>query len=145
MSYKVPRSSPFERFDRVAETQPPSGRAFGFAFALLFASIGCLRALHGGEVRWWAVAISATLALTAAVRPALLDPAAAAWTIILRPIQQAVTIAAMAMLFFLVITPAGWLRRLLVHDPLRLRFDARATSYWQKRQTPSAETMTNQF
>jgi hypothetical protein len=77
--------------------------------------------------------------------PALLDPVAAAWTIVLRPMQQAVTIAAMAMLFFLVITPAGWLRRLLVHDPLRLRFDGRATSYWQKRQTPSAETMMNQF
>jgi hypothetical protein len=145
MSYKVLRSSSFERFDRAAETQPPSGRVFGFAFALLFASIGCLRSLHGGKVRWWAVAISAALALTAIVRPTMLDPVAAAWTIVVRPIQQSVTIAAMAMLFFLVITPAGWLRRLLVRDPLRLRSDDSATSYWQKRQTPSAETMMNQF
>lgn len=62
------------------EIEPLSGRLLGFALAVLFASIGCVRMLHGGEARWWAVAISAVLALAAMARPAMLDPLAAGRT-----------------------------------------------------------------
>ena len=104
-----------------------------------------MRVLRGGEVRWWAAAISAALALAAAVHPAMFDRMATAWAKALRPMHRAVTIAAMALLFFLVVTPVGCLRRLLVHDPLRLRFEPNAPSYWQERQAMPPETMTNQF
>ena len=135
----------FERFDRGGEMEPLSARVFGFAFAVLFVSIGCAPALHGGVMRRWAVAIAVALALVAVFRPAILAPLAAAWSRILRPVQSAVTIAVMGLLFFLVITPAGLLRRMLVRDPLRLRFEPGAPSYWQQRQTTTPESMVNQF
>jgi len=138
-------SSSFEQFDRVEEMRPPSGRLFGFALSMLFGLIGLVRLVRGGEVRWWALAISAMLALAAAFHPTSLDPVSKAWTIVLRPVHRAVTIAAMGLLFFLVVTPVSCLRRLLVRDPLRLRFEPNAASYWQERQPTAPETMDNQF
>ena len=75
----------------------------------------------------------------AIVRPAVLDPLAAAWTRVLRPVHGAVTVLAMGLLFYLVITPVGCLRRVLVHDPLRLGFDPRARTYWQERRLALAK------
>jgi hypothetical protein len=51
------------------------------------------------------------------------------------------------LLFFLVVTPTGFLFRLLGKDPLRLAFDAEAGSYWIERRPrgPSPESMRNQF
>jgi hypothetical protein len=53
----------------------------------------------------------------------------------------------MALLFFSTIMPIGLLIRLCGKDPLRLRRDPTATSYWIARETsgPPAETMRNQF
>jgi len=50
-------------------------------------------------------------------------------------------------LFFAVITPMAWIRRALGNDPLRLRFDREARTYWVDRQPPGPppETLTNQF
>jgi hypothetical protein len=51
------------------------------------------------------------------------------------------------LLFFLVVTPTGFLFRLLGKDPLRLAFDAETRSYWIERRPPgpAPETMRNQF
>jgi hypothetical protein len=141
----VSRTAAFEQFDRAQEIRPPSGRLFGIALAVPFALLGGWRALHGGEVRWWALAVSAALLVGALARPRMLDPLAAAWTRLLRPLHAVITIIAMGLLFFLVITPVGWLRRALVHDPLGLRFDPQARTYWRERQPPDPQGMVNQF
>jgi hypothetical protein len=53
----------------------------------------------------------------------------------------------MALLFFSTITPVGFLMRLSGKDPMRLRHDPAATSYWIAREPPGppAESMRNQF
>jgi hypothetical protein len=53
----------------------------------------------------------------------------------------------MAVLYYLVFTPFGLLARLLRKDPLRLRADPQAASYWMERHPPGPppETMANQF
>jgi hypothetical protein len=133
----VRNDSFFERFDRDAEVRPPSGRLFGLALALPFAIAGFRHP--------WAIAVCAVLILTAAVCPELLDPVSAVWTRALRPVRQASTVLAMALLFFLVVTPVGVLHRLLVRDPLRLRFDRDRASYWLPREPVLPQTMLNQF
>jgi hypothetical protein len=135
----------FEAFDRAEEMRPPSGRVFGWAMALPFVLIAFAPARHGGAIRWWAGGVAGALVLTALVRPAVLDPLSAAWTTLLRPARQATTIVAMGLLFFLVMTPAGFLRRMLVRDPLRLRRDPAAATYWQTRQPSPPAGMKNQF
>ena len=53
----------------------------------------------------------------------------------------------MAVLFFAVVTPTGLAMRLAGKDPLRLRFDRRAASYWIHRSPPGPEpeTMKRRF
>ena len=94
------RAAAFEEFDRSGEFRPPSARLFGIALAVPFALLGGVRALRGGQVRWWALGISAALLLLALVRPAMLAPLAAAWTRLSRPLNRAITILVMGLLFY---------------------------------------------
>ena len=58
-----------------------------------------------------------------------------------------VTPVVMILLFYLTVTPTAILMRLFGKDPLRLRFDRAAKSYWIERVPPgpAPETMRNQF
>jgi len=54
---------------------------------------------------------------------------------------------ALAILFYGVVTPTGLLMRLFGKDPLRLRFDREAKSYWIAREPPgpAPESLKDQF
>jgi hypothetical protein len=145
----TPLSGPaiHEQFDRSAEPRPASDRAFGLGLSLPLALLGSVRWLRGGEPRWWALGASLLLAFVAIARPSLLHPLALVWTRGLRPVHRAVTLAVMGLFFILAITPVGLLRRLLVRDPLQLRIDPAAPTYWRDRRPPgpAPESMSNQF
>jgi hypothetical protein len=53
----------------------------------------------------------------------------------------------MGLLFFVAVTPTALIMRLAGKDPLRLRFDPEARTYWIDRRPPGPEpqTMRNQF
>jgi len=53
----------------------------------------------------------------------------------------------LGLVFLLVFTPAGLIMRVLGKDPLKLRFDRRAASYWELRkdQDRSPERMERMF
>jgi hypothetical protein len=53
----------------------------------------------------------------------------------------------MGLLFYFTVTPIGLIMRALGKDPLRLRFDRGARTYWIDRQPPGPEpeTMRQQF
>ena len=125
-----------------------SDRLFGLMFTGFFA----LLALHG----WWRagrswpieLAITATLSGPALLQPTLLRWPNRAWTrlgFLLR--GSIVTPLIMALLFFLVITPAGLLMRMVGKDSLRLRGPRQGDSYWVVRDPPgpSGESMNEQF
>jgi len=136
-----------ERFDRAEGPHALSSRPLGLAFATVFALIGCSPLLHRGSVRWWAVGVSVGFATAALIFPALLNPLARVWTKVAAVLNRVLTLVAMALLFFLVITPAGLIRRIFVSDPLRCRIDPNAGSYWIERQPPgpAPDSMVNQF
>lgn len=135
----------WEQFEQTEEAAPPSGRWLGFALALLLGWIGLAPARHGGHPYVWALIVSAALVLVAIFLPGWLHPAGAAWWRLLRPVRRAIAASTMALLFFLVITPASWLRRLFARDPLGLRCDPAAPTYWRTRQPISPEAMKHQF
>ena len=141
------RVSLHEDLDRKQEGQGSSDRAFGIVFCLFFALVGLspLRAHH--PVRSWALALSAIFLVIALVQPVWLAPLNRVWTKLGLLLGRVVSPVITALLFYLLITPLAILFRLLKKDPLHLRSDSAARSYWIERHPPGPppETMANQF
>ena len=124
-----------------------SERTFGVAFAVVFTAIGLFPLLGGGAPRAWALTIAGVLLALALVKPALLAPLNRAWFRVALVLQQGVSLLAMGILFYGVVTPTGLIMRGLRKDLLRLRYDRQASSYWIHRDPPGppADSMEQQF
>jgi hypothetical protein len=124
-----------------------SNRSFGFVFAVVFLIVAAWPLFSKEPPRWWALAISAAFALIAALRPALLEALNRWWTKLGLVLAAIVSPIALGILFYGIVTPLGALSRLLGKDPLRLKRDASAPSYWLPREPPGPPptSMTNQF
>lgn len=59
-------------------------------------------------------------------------------SVLTRIVGTLVTWVLLAPLFYLVITPFGWLRRRGAHDPLHRQFDAKLETYWSRREDGKA-------
>lgn len=56
------------------------------------------------------------------------------WIYAVFPIGWVISHLAMAVIYFLVITPTGLFMRLLGHDPMQRKLDRSAGSYWHRRE-----------
>jgi hypothetical protein len=124
----------------------PSDRSFGLVFAGFFGFLGVL-ALWRGHGPWpvWIVLCAAFVGL-ALLTPALLGPFNRLWMRLGRLLSRIVNPIVMTVLFFGVVTPVGWLMRLTGKDPLRLKFEPRAETYWITRTAlDRVSSMRNQF
>jgi hypothetical protein len=81
------------------------------------------------------------------VKPVWLNPLTRYWTKLGVLMGRIVAPVVTAVLFYAVVTPTALLFRLLGKDPLRIRLEPGALSYWIERTPPgpAPETMTNQF
>ena len=136
-----------EDFARDDKVEGSSDRSFGFVFAAVFTLIGLWPLMGGGQVRIWALGIAAAFAVVVLARPGLLAPLNRLWTRFGLLLHKVVSPLIMGMLFYLTVTPIGLLMRAFGKDPLRLRPDPDAASYWIERDPPgpAPETMKNQF
>ena len=129
------------------EVKMGSERSFGLVFAGFFALVG-FWPLFGGEApRNWALGLGVLFLLLAFAAPKLLTPLNKVWFKFGLLLHHIVNPLIMALMFFVVITPIGLLMRLSGKDPLRLRFDREAKSYWIPRDPPgpAPESLKNQF
>jgi hypothetical protein len=94
----------------------------------------------------WTLAATALLAL-AVFAPPLLGPLNRAWRWLSLQLSRIVNPIIMCVMFFVVLTPIGIVMRLAGNDPLRLRLDPQAPSYWLPRATENERqtSMTRQF
>jgi hypothetical protein len=129
------------------EMRGSSDRSFGFLAAAAFSVVALLPFVRGGEVRWWALAAAAALAGLALIRPALLAPLNRLWLRFGLLAGRVTNPLIMALVFFLLITPMALIMRLRGKDPLRLRPDHDAATYWIERVPPgpAPASMTRQF
>jgi hypothetical protein len=129
------------------EVKIGSERSFGLVFAGFFALVG-LWPLFGGETpRLWALGLGGVFLLLAFLAPKTLAPFNRLWFRFGLLLHKIVNPLVMALMFFVVIMPIGLLMRLVGKDPLRLRFDREAKSYWIPRDPPGPppESLKNQF
>lgn len=134
----------------LSRSQPVAGssdRAFGAVIAgvLLVVALAPLR--HAHAPRSWAFVLSGAFALIAILKPALLATPNRLWTRLGVLLGKVVSPIALGILLYAVLTPVALLLRLTGQDPLRLKLDRDAGSYWIAREPPgpSPDSMTNQF
>lgn len=137
-----------ESLDRDAEVVGSSDKGFGLTFAAVFLLLaGADFWLWGARWTGLWLALSAIFAIVSWSRPTLLNPLNRAWTRFGMLLYVVVNPIVMAAIFFVAFVPIGMLMRALGKDPLRLRWDPRAGSYWVARDPPGPDPkgMTNQF
>lgn len=136
-----------EDLGRSQSVPEASERAFGAVMTAALAVAGLLPLAQGGRARLWALAAGAAFLLLAGVRPVLLRPLNRVWQAIGRGLHRIVSPLVLGAVLYLVITPVALLMRLAGKDPLRLRWDPRADSYWIPRDSPGPGpgSMKNQF
>lgn len=123
-----------------------SDRAFGLWFGALAAAAALLAAWKGRESALGWGAVAALFVATAFLAPALLGPLNRGWHHLGLLLSRLTTPIVMGVLFFVVLTPVGVIMRGFGKDPLRLRFDRGASSYWLIRPNHNRPTsMTRQF
>ncbi len=141
------RPATHERLASDDETKGSSDRAFGLVFGAVFTIAGLWPLTGGGPVRIWALGLAIAFFLAAAAYPRLLAPLNRIWTRLGSFLHCIANFVILTLLFYLVIAPMGLALRLLGKDPLRLRFEPGARSYWIERRPPgpAPETIERQF
>ena len=124
-----------------------SDRSFGLVFATVFAVYGGWPLWSGSAPRYWAIAIACAFLAAAVFLPWTLRPLNALWLKFGALLHRVVTPVVMGVVFFATVVPTGLIMRALGKDPLRLKRDREATSYWIERQPPGPDpqTMIRQF
>jgi hypothetical protein len=130
------------------ERASSSDRSFGLVFAILFAVLALTPMAEGsGNVDLRAAAGAGGFLLAGLLRPTLLRPLNRIWLGLGLVLHRILAPVMMTVLYLLAIVPLGLVLRAAGKDPLRLRRDPAASSYWISRDPrgPAADTMRNQF
>ncbi len=107
----------------------PSDRKFGWTFTGLFLLIGLL-------AHPWMMALAALTAAVTLARAHWLAPLNRAWMRFGELLHAVVSPVVMAIMFYGVFTPMGFVMRRFGWDAMRRTWDPQAETYWQKREPP---------
>jgi hypothetical protein len=112
---------------------------------LLAALLGWWRDLPPG----WAIVIAAfgtVVFVLSLIGDAFVRPVYVGLTLVTLPIGWVLSYVVLGVVYFLVLTPIGLVSRLFGYDPLRLRRDPDAESYWTPHEPPGdVKRYFNQF
>jgi hypothetical protein len=136
-----------ENYARDDAVQRPPDRQFGLVFTIVFALVAVAPTIRGHPVRWWSAVLAAGFLVVTLVAPRVLAPLNRVWLWIGLLLHTCVSPIVLGLVFFSTVTPIGVLLRAVGKDPLRLRFDSEAPTYWIERRPPgpAGHSMPNQF
>lgn len=123
------------------DTEAPraSNRSVGVVLAIVFALIGAWPVLSDAPLRTWALAVAAGLLVLALVLPRALTPVAWLWLGLGAVLHRLVSPLILGLLYIIAVIPTGLYLKISGKDPLRLKWDPHATSYWIDRDPPGPE------
>ena len=134
-----------ESFEHVSEAKAGSARSFGFVFVAVFLLVGLWPIFHGEPVRVLAVVSAVVLSAIALLVPRWLEPLNVAWMRFGLMLGALVSPVILALLFYAVFAPVGFVMRLFGKDSLHRRFEADTATYWIERRPTGDQSMRNQF
>jgi Saxitoxin biosynthesis operon protein SxtJ len=142
--------STHEDFSRREEVKGSSDRGFGLTVGGILLLIAAVRTwLHAGygTIELALAGVGIVLAALGLIAPASLATLNRAWTKLGLIMFKVVNPIVLGLIFLTTIVPVGLMMRLVGYDPLRLKRDPQASTYWVKREPPgpAPETMKQQF
>lgn len=136
-------------FFRSGFTDPENrkrGQSLGLGLGLALAVTAAIAASQGRMERMQTAALaSAVLLSLGLLLPGALYPVAAAFEGLFKLITRVTMYVLLVLTFYLVFAPVGIVLRLLGKDPLELRLDPSAKSYWAHRKPNPPERAERQF
>jgi hypothetical protein len=138
-----------EDFSRADEVKSGSDRGFGLTVGGILLLIALVRAyFYGlGWVQYGLGGIGVALLVLGLFAPGSLRGLNRAWMKLGLILFKVVNPIVLALIYGTTMVPIGLVMRAIGHDPLRLKLDPKADSYWIPRDPPgpAPETMINQF
>jgi large-conductance mechanosensitive channel len=120
-----------------------SNRSFGIVFFVVFLLIGLYPLLKGGDLKIIPILIAIIFLILGVINSKLLTPLNKFWFKFGLLLGQVISPIVMGVIFFLVVTPIGYLMRFFGKDVLRLK-KTNDSSYWVKKSNLKSK-MKNQF
>jgi len=121
-----------------------SSRNFGIVFFALFLIIGLWPILNDENIRLWSIFISLVFLILALFKSKILSPLNILWSKLGIFLGLIVAPLVMCLIFFLVVTPIGFLMRLIGKDILNLKYNKNINTYWINRDKGNS-SMKRQF
>ena len=121
-----------------------SNRSFGLLFFVVFLIVSLWPLTHEGSIRIWSVIVSAVFLILGLINSRLLTPLNVLWFKFGMILGAIISPIVMGIVFFLVVTPTGFILRIMGKDILNKKYDKEKETYWIKRNA-SIGTMKRQF
>jgi hypothetical protein len=126
--------SEYQRLDRSSRAL----RRFGFTVGLVILCLGVVLWWQQHRAGFFLMLSGGVLLLAAGLAPSSLKWVYAPWMIGSLALGRVVTAILLTTVFFLVLTPIGWLQRLFGKSAIEVAFKQDSASYWQTRTAPPA-------
>ena len=110
-----------------------SNRSFGIVFSVVFLLIAVYPIINNENIRFWSLIISLIFLVLGIINSKLLTPLNKFWFKFGLLLGRIVSPVIMGVIFFLVVTPTGFLVRIFGKDLLNLKFLKEKETYWIKR------------
>ena len=136
-----------ESLQRDDTPQGSSNRTLGLTFAGVFLIIALYPWVFGRPLRLWGVAVAAVFLLLGLALPNVLGPLNKVWTRFGLLLHKITSPIVLGLMFFVVVTPVGFVMRLAGRDPLSLKRNPQSSTYWVDRVPPGPkpDSLPNQF
>ena len=121
-----------------------SNRNFGLVFFFVFLIVGLWPLLNEGSFRIWSIIIAIIFLILGLTNSKLLTPLNILWFKFGMFLGSIVSPFVMGIVFFLVITPTGFIMKMMNRDLLNNKYDNKKKSYWINR-IKTKSSMKQQF
>tara|TARA_Y100000590_G_scaffold436077_1_gene556213 strand:- start:398 stop:781 length:384 start_codon:yes stop_codon:yes gene_type:complete len=127
----------------MTDVKTSSNRSFGIVFFVVFLIIALFPLINDGNLRIWSLIISLIFLILGLINSKILTPLNKIWFKFGLLLGKIISPIVMSIVFFLVVTPIGFLMRIIKKDLLNLKINNNK-SYWIEKSEPKSK-MKNQF
>ena len=120
-----------------------SNKSFGIVFSVVFLIIAVYPLTNNEEIRIWSIILSLIFLVLGLTNSKILSPLNKLWFKFGIFLGKIISPIIMGIIFFLVVTPIGFIMRVFGKDLLNLKYNSNK-SYWIEKTGPKSK-MKNQF